>query len=277
MNASIPRTCLGLLLALLTSSAWCDPVNVANGVRQRGCGGRSGGRISLQRDSALDAVARRLATGGRLRDALAANGYRAEASFSMHISNSPSDAALERSLSQGFCAKIMDAHFQRIGVYRKRADTWLVFAEPFAVPKPGDASSIARRALERVNEARSHSRRCGAENFSAVGRLQLNPLLEQAAAAHAKDMAERDELSHQGRDGSSPAQRVAHAGYRWHIVGENVASGPTTIDEAVTGWLESPGHCANIMNARFTAMGVSYAVNPRSHALIYWAQDFAAP
>ena len=267
---------LTMLLVGTCLTAWGSPVSVANAVRTHGCGGRPGIKAELQPDAALDRAARRLAAGGRLSDALRKVTYRAEESFSMHIANAPTDAAIERSLSRGFCSKVRDSRFQRIGVYRSGSDVWLVLAKPFGVPSPGDVASVTRRALDLVNEARSHSRRCGAQTFAAAGKLQLDSRLGEAATAHARDMAERGELRHEGRDGSSPAERVARTGYRWRSVGENVAAGPPTIEEAISGWLGSPGHCANLMSPRFTEMGVGYAVNPRSELLIYWTQDFAA-
>jgi uncharacterized protein YkwD len=267
-----------LLVALLFGwciPAWGTPVAVANAIRAQGCGGGPGIKTALQPDVALDAVARRLAAGGRLSDALRKADYRAEESFSLHVSNASTDAALARSLAQGFCSKVRDSRFQRIGVERAGSDVWLVLAKPFAVPGPGDAAPVNRRALELVNEARSRPRRCAGQSFPAAAKLRLHPLLERAAMAHAQDMAERGELRHEGHDGSSPAQRLARSGYRWRIVGENVAAGPPDIETAIAGWLGSPGHCANLMHPGFTEMGVGYAVNPRSQLLIYWTQDFA--
>jgi len=55
------------------------------------------------------------------------------------------------------------------------------------------------------------------------------------------------------------------------------ASGAPTPEEVTAGWIASPGHCANLMSASFTAMGTAYAVNPASKMGIYWAQLFGAP
>lgn len=90
-------------------------------------------------------------------------------------------------------------------------------------------------------------------------------------------MARHDYMDHTGRDGSTPAQRVTRSGYRWKTVGENLASGVMTADEVVAGWLGSPHHCENLMNARFTQMAVAYAVNPASRGGIYWTQVFGTP
>jgi uncharacterized protein YkwD len=90
-------------------------------------------------------------------------------------------------------------------------------------------------------------------------------------------MASTGRFAHAGADGSTPGQRVERAGYRAARVGENIAAGPTSAAEVVEGWLASPGHCANLMDARFTEMGLAYAVDSRSAAGIYWTQVFATP
>ena len=50
--------------------------------------------------------------------------------------------------------------------------------------------------------------------------------------------------------------------------------GQTTPERVMQDWLHSPEHCANIMEPRFTEMGVAYAVNNASEGGIYWAQSF---
>jgi uncharacterized protein YkwD len=80
------------------------------------------------------------------------------------------------------------------------------------------------------------------------------------------------------KDGSTPADRATRAGYPWRLVGENIASGNRTPQEAVQAWLDSPGHCANLMNPGFTEMGAAYAIDPHSeNQTPYWTQVFARP
>jgi uncharacterized protein YkwD len=50
-----------------------------------------------------------------------------------------------------------------------------------------------------------------------------------------------------------------------------------TADIVVAGWLQSPEHCANLMDPAFRQMGVAYAVNPHNQAGVYWALEFATP
>jgi uncharacterized protein YkwD len=90
-------------------------------------------------------------------------------------------------------------------------------------------------------------------------------------------MVSHNYFAHEGYDGSTPAQRVAATGYRYQLVGENLASGPESAAEAVAGWLASPGHCENIMDARFSESGVAYASNSSGAPRVYWVQEFAAP
>lgn len=140
-----------------------------------------------------------------------------------------------------------------------------------------DARAVGQKVLALVNQARSRGAQCGGKTFARAAPLRLSPSLERAAAAHARDMADHRYLSHDGRDAASVADRVTRAGYRWRAVGENIAAGARTPEAVVKGWLESPGHCANIMNADYREMGVAYAVNAEANPGIYWTQVFAAP
>jgi uncharacterized protein YkwD len=101
--------------------------------------------------------------------------------------------------------------------------------------------------------------------------------LTEAASRHASDMARHRSVDHRGSDASLPAERVSRAGYRWRAVGENIAAGQPNADAVVAGWLDSPGHCANIMGPDFKEMGVAFALAASGDPGIYWVQVFAAP
>jgi uncharacterized protein YkwD len=101
--------------------------------------------------------------------------------------------------------------------------------------------------------------------------------LARAAQNHAIDMGENDFFSHTGLDGSTPTSRSAEEGYTGGA-GENIAAGQTTPAAVVDGWLNSPGHRANILNADYQAIGVGYHFQspdggslPYEH---YWVQVF---
>ncbi len=126
--------------------------------------------------------------------------------------------------------------------------------------------------LELVNEARLEDRKCGDRQHEAVKPLKWNRKLKIAALKHANDMDDNDFFDHTGSDGSTIVVRVEREKYEWRTVGENVAKGPRSVAEAVQGWLESPGHCSNLMNPEFEEMGA--AVSDEGN---YWVQVFAAP
>ncbi|WP_261378010.1 CAP domain-containing protein [Vreelandella titanicae] len=131
--------------------------------------------------------------------------------------------------------------------------------------------------LSLVNEARSQARQCGDQPFEAVESLAWSCKLEAAAKSHSQDMAENDYFSHTGPDGAGIEQRVGNQDYAWQAVGENIAAGHTTVSAAVEGWLDSPGHCRNIMNDAFTEMGMATAENSESRYSTYWTQTLGNP
>jgi len=222
-------------------------------------------------------VARLLAGGESLDQAELRAGYRAARSLWIGISGATDDASVERIVSRRFCRQMTQPWLRDIGAYERGGNLWLVFAQPFTTPPARDAVAVSRLVLALTNAARAHGRDCGRRRFSAAPPLSLAPALMRAARAHSQDMAAHDLFSHRGSDGSTPGQRVTRAGYRWRMVGENIASGVQTARQVVAGWLASPPHCANIMTAGFRQMGVAFAVNPASEELIYWTEDFATP
>ncbi|HSC14186.1 MAG TPA: CAP domain-containing protein, partial [Gammaproteobacteria bacterium] len=157
--------------------------------------------------------------------------------------------------------------------------TWIVMAgrseRPFAALQ--DPSGVAQRVLELVNAARAEPRRCGSDDFEPAPPLAMATTLTAAASLHSLDMAARGELTHDGSDGSVSGERMTRAGYTWQIAGENVAAGQPDAEAVVTSWVESPGHCATLMDARYTETGIAYALAPGKNPAVYWTQDFAAP
>lgn len=265
---------MGLILALTPLAASADVVSSVNKVRAQGCPGRHGTGGPLRESSRLDAVARQLARGIDLRSAEQDAGYHAVASASVRISGVPDSGDVQRIVGQQFCSASTEPAFRDIGTFRRGTDVWIAVAQPFTPPAARDATAISHRVLALTNAARSHARRCGGTAFAAAPPLLLNGSLERAALEHSLDMAAHDYMDHTGRDGSSPAERITRSGYKWRMVGENLASGIMTPEEAVAGWLQSPHHCANLMTARFSEMGVAFAVNPKTDAGVYWTQTF---
>ena len=149
------------------------------------------------------------------------------------------------------------------------------FAANAVVGRASDAT-VRARVVDLVNAARSHGRKCGSVRFAAAAPLSASRKLHDAADRHAHDMARKRYFEHRGADGSQPKDRVIRAGYQPRLTGENIAFGPESAEEVVAGWLASPGHCANIMDARFQHIGIGLATG-RGRGRIYWVQDFGAP
>lgn len=131
--------------------------------------------------------------------------------------------------------------------------------------------------LSLVNEARSQERQCGDQQYEAVEPLVWSCKLEAAAENHSKDMAENGYFSHTGPDGVGIQQRISNQDYVWQAVGENIAAGQSSASAVVAGWLESPGHCRNIMNNAFTEMGMAEASNSETRYSTYWTQTLGNP
>jgi uncharacterized protein YkwD len=131
--------------------------------------------------------------------------------------------------------------------------------------------------LTQVNNSRSRTRNCGGDNYSATAALNWHCTLEDVAYEHNRDMGDHNFFSHTGSDGLQSADRVSNAGYDWSTTGENIAAGQQTIDAVMTAWLDSPGHCANIMHPSYTEFGAASYTVDGSDFPIYWTQVFAAP
>lgn len=94
---------------------------------------------------------------------------------------------------------------------------------------------------------------------NGVADLTINGQLNQAAQAKANDMATRDYWSHNTPEGNPPWVFFAAAGYSYSKAGENLAYGFTTADDAITGWMNSPAHKANLLDGQFTEVGFGFA------------------
>ncbi|MEV0195605.1 CAP domain-containing protein [Nonomuraea sp. NPDC050691] len=105
--------------------------------------------------------------------------------------------------------------------------------------------------------------------------LKHDPQLRKAAFDHSADMAAQNYFSHTSKDGRSFMDRIRGAGFTggsgW---AENIAMGQPTPASVVEAWMNSSGHKANIMNCKYTLIGVGAAKNSKGQ--IYWTQDFAA-
>jgi uncharacterized protein YkwD/stress response protein SCP2 len=129
----------------------------------------------------------------------------------------------------------------------------------------GNLAQTAARVVELTN-----AERAGA----GLPPLAVDALLAAAAQAHSTDMVARAFYSHTSPDGSQPWDRAAAAGSRRRTIGENIACGQRSAAEVVEGWMNSPGHRANILKPDFTHIGIGFAGGGQSGT--YWTQLFGA-
>lgn len=106
----------------------------------------------------------------------------------------------------------------------------------------------------------------------------LNPLTALSTLQAAGDIRAAELVtlfSHTRPDGTSCFTVLGEAGIsRYGWVGENIAVGYTTPDSVMTGWMNSEGHRANILNANFVHMGVGYEKVSDTTYTHHWVQIF---
>jgi uncharacterized protein YkwD len=125
-----------------------------------------------------------------------------------------------------------------------------------AAPAP---SGPAEQVVELVNDVRAD---VGCEP------LTVDDKLGAAAQLHAEDMSARDYMDHVNPEGMDPQDRAAAQGFT-DPVGENVAMGYPDAQAVMDGWMNSPGHRANIENCDYATIGIGVDSDGW-----YWAQEF---
>jgi len=266
-------------IAALSGAAWADPADVIDALRLQGCRGAPPIGTDVRRDSALDAAARELANNRELKAAIERVGYPVATSTSFRVRGTRDDEAIKKILGERYCAAVNDPKFTEFGFHQSGDNTWIVMAarapERFGALR--DPAAVTQRVFDLVNAARAEARRCGGAEHPAAPPLSLSTALAAAAAVHSLDMAERGKASHEGSDRSDSGERITRTGYAWLGSGENVAAGQHSAEEAVAAWLDSPGHCATLMEPKFIETGIAFAIAPGKNPDVYWTQVFATP
>lgn len=107
-------------------------------------------------------------------------------------------------------------------------------------------TAVSRQLLQDTNSAR---------NQDQLQALHYNRQLAAAAQAKANDMAARNYWSHTAPDGTQPWYFIDGSGYQYQIAAENLAYGFGTSKAVVQGWLNSPEHRDNLLNASYRDVG----------------------
>lgn len=107
--------------------------------------------------------------------------------------------------------------------------------------------NLGQQALAGVNAYRAQN---------GLAALQIDRKLTAMAAAHAGDMVKKRFFSHTGSNGSTLGKRARKQRYKFCVLAENLAKGQHSIGEVLAGWMESPGHRANMLNTGVTEFGL---------------------
>ncbi|MFM9588433.1 CAP domain-containing protein [Streptomyces scabiei] len=132
--------------------------------------------------------------------------------------------------------------------------------------RPFSPAGLHRTATEVITLTNGERAGAGLPPLSPDARLTA------AAQAHSADMVARAFYAHTSPDGDEPWHRAAAAGSTHRSVGENIACGQRSAAEVMRGWMDSPGHRANILKPGFTHIGVGFVGG--GEAGTYWTQLF---
>ncbi len=136
--------------------------------------------------------------------------------------------------------------------------------KPAATPAvSGDYAAFQKRVVELVNAERAKN---------GLKPLKMNAQVNKTATLKSQDMAKLGYFDHNSPTYGSPFDMMKKYGISYRTAGENIAMGQTTPEQVMKGWMNSPGHRANILKSSFTEIGVGVAKN--SSGRLYWTQQF---
>ncbi len=218
---------------------------------------------------------------GKVQSWLARAGYSAHG-WTESVTTAPRgdiEAALSAWKQDPNYPQALDPDYQHVGIGVARLNGEPLYVFLLAWPRSeyfvretralADLQAARTAVLARVNAARREA---------GVPPVELEPRLTAAAQAHADDMLARSYYAHRSLDGTVPYDRVRARDYVPDLVAENIAAGHFNAETVVEAWLHSTDHRRNMLDRRFTQLGVGIAVGTYEHRYkVMWVQDFARP
>ena len=132
---------------------------------------------------------------------------------------------------------------------------------------PPQNDSLIARVMELTNLERQKA---------GLGPLALSSELSGAAQEYSQVLASTGCFEHTCGAVPNFADRAGQAGYTgWTALAENIAAGYPSAEAVVSGWMNSPGHRANILSPKYTEIGVGM-VDGGGKFGTYWAEEFGA-
>lgn len=129
-------------------------------------------------------------------------------------------------------------------------------------------ADLAQQVLTLVNQERS---------TQSLAPMTWHTGCAQVAFEHSWDMDARDFFSHTNPDGKSPFDRMQAAGISYSGAAENIAAGYGSAAAVMNGWMNSPGHRANILSPTLTEIGIGVRQGSTGQYGMYWTQVFRRP
>ena len=142
-------------------------------------------------------------------------------------------------------------------------------------PRRGYAMNSFEREIVRLTNLERTSR--------GLRPLAVNSLVAKAANVHVVQMVKQSRIvgdfaafSHAlwGVYHPTASTRFDFVGYKYFTYGENIAYGYPSAASVVAGWMNSPGHRANILSTSVTHIGVSALRN--HNGTYFFSQNFGA-
>jgi uncharacterized YkwD family protein len=138
--------------------------------------------------------------------------------------------------------------------------------KPSATKPDSSVAALEKEVVTLVNAERAKA---------GLPALKANAELSNVARLKSQDMIDKNYFSHTSPTYGSPFDMMKKFGIKYSAAGENIASGYPTAKAVVDGWMNSPGHRANILSKSFTEIGVGLAKS--SNGTSYWTQMFINP
>lgn len=121
-------------------------------------------------------------------------------------------------------------------------------------------STFENKVLELVNAERAKN------NLPA---LKMDESVRKVARIKSSDMSQNKYFNHTSPTYGTPFEMLKKYGISYRTAGENIAQGYTSPEAVVKGWMNSSGHRANILNSKYTKIGIGYEAKGN-----YWTQMF---
>lgn len=135
-------------------------------------------------------------------------------------------------------------------------------------PPPTSGAAVETDIIRLTNQQRVAN---GLPAFATSAKLV------EAARIHARQMAEHQRMDHTINAAPYPTllSRLQAVSYSYSSAAENVAWNSQSAQIAVTGWMNSAGHRANILNPNLREIGAAMARSAKGEP--YWIQVFGTP